>query len=164
MARVNGDGVGIALLIFDIDHFEAVVIKGQRPCRRGQCAAPDRGPRGRQQCAASILLARLGGEEFAVVMPETSSAVAAVVADRLRLAVASEPFVLGPDGERLPITVSIGATTTIAGGEDRDQLLKRADDALYEAKSAGRNRVVAHPAKFGRPVNSRPRRPAQVGW
>jgi two-component system cell cycle response regulator len=109
------------------------------------------------------LVARLGGEEFAVVMPETSLAVAAAVADRLRLAVASEPFVLGPDGERLPITVSIGATTTIAGG-NRDQLLKRADDALYEAKSAGRNRVVAHPAKLGRRVDSRPRRPVQVGW
>jgi two-component system, cell cycle response regulator len=161
MARVNGDGVGIALLIFDIDHFKRVNdtsghAAGDNVLRQIAARALD-------SVRSVDLVARLGGEEFAVVMPETSLAVAAAVADRLRLAVASEPFVLGPDGERLPITVSIGATTTIAG-EDRGQLLKRADDALYEAKSAGRNRVVAHPAKLGRRVDSRPRRPVQVGW
>jgi two-component system cell cycle response regulator len=99
------------------------------------------------------LVARLGGEEFAVVMPETGLAVAGAVAERLRLAVASEPFAIRAGGDPLQITVSIGVTTAIAGGENRDCLLKRADDALYNAKTGGRNRVVARPADPADPVD-----------
>jgi two-component system, cell cycle response regulator len=141
MVRVNGDGIEAALLMVDIDHFKRV------NDTRGHAAGDDV----LRQIAARVvdsvrsvdLIARLGGEEFAVVMPETGLAVAAVVADRLRLAVASEPFVLGAGGEPLRVTVSVGATAAIAGADDRDHLLKRADDALYAAKSAGRNRVVS---------------------
>jgi two-component system, cell cycle response regulator len=141
MARVNGDGAGVALLMFDIDHFKRV--NDTHGHAAGDDVLRQIAARAMDSVRSVDLVARLGGEEFAVVMPETGLAVAAAVADRLRLAVASEPFVLGPDGMRLTITVSIGATTTIAGGDDRDQLLQRADNALYEAKSAGRNRVVA---------------------
>jgi two-component system, cell cycle response regulator len=141
MGRVNSDGVGAALLIFDIDHFKRVNdtyghAAGDDVLRQIAARAVD-------SVRSVDLVSRLSGEEFAVVMPETGLAVAAAVADRLRLAVASEPFDLGIGGERLGVTVSIGATTALAGGDDRDRLLKRADDALYEAKSAGRNRVVA---------------------
>jgi two-component system, cell cycle response regulator len=141
MSRVNGDGAGVALLMFDIDHFKRVNdsyghAAGDDVLRQIAARAVD-------SVRSVDLVARLGGEEFAVVMPETGLAVAAVVADRLRLAVASKPFVVGDGDGRLAVTVSIGATTANTGCDDREQLLKRADHALYEAKSAGRNRVVA---------------------
>jgi two-component system, cell cycle response regulator len=83
-------------------------------------------------------------------MPETNLAGAAVVADRLRLAVADQPFTLHDRDEKLPVTVSIGVAVTQDGGESLDALLKRADDALYAAKNGGRNRVVAAPPSLSR--------------
>jgi two-component system, cell cycle response regulator len=141
MARVNGDGAAVALLMFDIDHFKRV--NDTHGHAAGDDVLRQIAIRTMDSVRSVDLVARVGGEEFAVVMPDTGLAVATAVAERLRLAVAGEPFLLSPNGERLPVTVSIGATTTIAGGDVRDRLLKRADDALYEAKSAGRNRVVA---------------------
>ncbi|MEA2409848.1 MAG: hypothetical protein QOC77_409 [Thermoleophilaceae bacterium] len=78
---------------------------------------------------------RVGGEEFAVLLPARSAAEARPVAERLRQAVAKTPFTL-------PLRVSVGLASWPADGEDRDTLLERADDALYAAKRAGKNRVV----------------------
>ena len=146
MARAAGDGVGAVLLMFDIDHFKRVNdtcghAAGDEVLRQIAARALD-------SVRSVDLVARLGGEEFAVVMPETGLAVAATVAERLRRAVAGEPFHWRAGGRCLRVTVSIGATAAITG-DDRDRLLKRADDALYEAKSAGRNRVVVHAAGLG---------------
>jgi two-component system cell cycle response regulator len=146
MARVGSDDAAAALLMFDIDHFKRVNdswghAAGDEVLRQIAVRALD-------SVRSVDLVARLGGEEFAVVMPETGLAVAATVAERLRLAIASEPFDWRAGGRRLRVTVSIGATTATIG-DDRDGLLKRADDALYQAKSAGRNRVVVHPAERG---------------
>ena len=78
---------------------------------------------------------RVGGEEFAVLLPERDAAGARQVAERLRAAVAATPFTL-------PLRVSVGLACWPADGHDRDTLLERADDALYGAKRAGKNRVV----------------------
>ncbi len=93
------------------------------------------------------LVGRLGGEEFVVVMPETSLGGATIVADRLRLAVADEPFVVQESGQKLPVTVSVGLAITGQGDDTLEALLKRVDDALYAAKNGGRNRVVAAPLR-----------------
>ena len=86
------------------------------------------------------------------MMPETNMAGATVVADRMRLAVAEEPFVIG-SGKKLQVTISVGIAITAAGDESLDALLKRADDALYAAKNGGRNRVIAAPpARHHMPV------------
>jgi diguanylate cyclase (GGDEF)-like protein len=87
-------------------------------------------------------VARLGGEEFVVVMPETNLSAAMTVAERLRHAVAAEPFFIHTAGERRPITISAGVAVA-QPGDTVDTLLQRADDALYQAKNAGRNRVIA---------------------
>jgi two-component system cell cycle response regulator len=91
------------------------------------------------------LVARLGGEEFVVVMPETDITIATAVAEWLRLAVSREPFIIGTDSMKVAVTISIGATVAAEGGDSREGLLKRADDALYRAKNGGRNRVVVLP-------------------
>jgi two-component system cell cycle response regulator len=160
MTRVNGAGAGVALLMFDIDHFKR--INDTYGHAAGDDVLRQIATRAVDSVRTVDLVARLGGEEFAVVMPETSLAIAATVANRLRLAVASEPFRWPAGGQRLAVTVSIGATTAIAGGDDRDQLLKRADDALYEAKSAGRNCVVARAPESFRRLDGLAPPPAQV--
>lgn len=86
------------------------------------------------------ILARLGGEEFAVFMPDTGLVQAVDVAERLRLALAHADIVL-PENEHIQITVSIGVASFLAADSHIDDLLKRADIALYEAKQSGRNRV-----------------------
>jgi diguanylate cyclase (GGDEF)-like protein/putative nucleotidyltransferase with HDIG domain len=78
---------------------------------------------------------RVGGEEFAVLLPCRDAADARPVAERLREAVAATPFTL-------PLRVSVGLASWPADGHDRDTLLERADDALYAAKRAGKNRVA----------------------
>jgi two-component system, cell cycle response regulator len=145
MGRVNGDGIGVALLMFDIDHFKRV--NDTHGHAAGDDVLRQIAARALDSVRSVDLVARLGGEEFAVVMPETGLAIAAAVAERLRVAIAGEPFLLRSSGERLPVTVSIGATTANPGCDDRDRLLERTDGALYEAKSAGRNRVVLRAPK-----------------
>jgi diguanylate cyclase (GGDEF)-like protein len=82
------------------------------------------------------LMARMGGDEFAVVMPETDFDSALRVAERLRRCIADTPF------QGVTVTVSIGATAPRSGEEeDLDAILERADAAMYEAKKAGGNRV-----------------------
>jgi len=87
------------------------------------------------------LACRYGGEEFVVVMPDTDLAVASGVAERLRRSIFEEPFEVSGGANSLEITCSIGVTTSIMG-DKMDSILKRADEALYQAKRDGRNRVV----------------------
>ncbi len=88
------------------------------------------------------IVGRLGGEEFAVLMPETSLDNAAALAERLRLAVAAVPAQFGDIS--IPMTVSLGVAHMATDGvdENTDDFLRRADDALYAAKEAGRNCVM----------------------
>jgi two-component system cell cycle response regulator len=129
--------------LFDIDHFKRVNDTWGHPA--GDDVLQELATRTTNSVRSVDLVARLGGEEFVVVMPETDLAIAAGVAERLRVAVAREPFTAKADGAALPVTISIGVTATIPGGDDRDRVLKRADVALYTAKARGRNRVVVHP-------------------
>ncbi len=87
------------------------------------------------------LACRYGGEEFVVVMPDTDLAVGSGVAERLRREVADYPFEVSGGNISLELTCSIGVTMSNQG-EKSDSLLKRADEALYQAKRDGRNRVV----------------------
>jgi two-component system cell cycle response regulator len=92
-------------------------------------------------------LGRLGGEEFLVVLPDTDAAAAERVTDKLRCEVAAAS--VEHEGEDLGVTVSIG-TATWEPGEPPEVLLRRADDALYAAKAAGRDRVHSAPASVTR--------------
>jgi two-component system cell cycle response regulator len=89
---------------------------------------------------------RYGGEEFTVIMPGARLEDAQRVAERIRLHVAGSPFRVAGGKELLTVTISIGVATTVGEGDTPELLLKRADEAVYEAKAGGRNRVVARAA------------------
>jgi diguanylate cyclase (GGDEF)-like protein len=85
------------------------------------------------------IAARIGGEEFAVILPSSGLAAARTSAERLCEIVAKTPLV--QNGETISVTVSIGAATMVSTDSEADQTLIRADQALYRAKENGRNRV-----------------------
>ncbi len=148
LGRIAETAGETAVLLYDIDHFKQVNDRYGHPA--GDKVLRELAERAIRQVRSVDLVGRLGGEEFVVVMPETSLAGAVVVAERLRLAVADEQFALD-DGEALSVTVSIGIAVTGAPNETQDSLLKRADDALYAAKNGGRNRTVVYGADTASP-------------
>jgi two-component system cell cycle response regulator len=143
LGRMTEGGGDTALILFDIDHFKRVNDRHGHPA--GDGVLRELADRAVRQVRSVDLVGRLGGEEFVVVMPETSLGGAIVVAERLRLAVADEPFILQGKSDTLPITISVGIAMTGEGTDTQDTLLKRADDALYAAKNAGRNRTITFP-------------------
>jgi diguanylate cyclase (GGDEF)-like protein len=86
------------------------------------------------------VLARFGGEEFALLLPEVDQKGAAQLAEKVRKLV--EKHVFKFDGEEIPVTLSAGVATLAKKSEDAHELIRRADEKLYEAKSSGRNRVA----------------------
>ncbi len=84
----------------------------------------------------------MGGEEFAIFMPETTEEKALAVAERLRVGIAKLPIKL-ENGTSFHFTASIGVSSLAAKDHTVDNLICVADKALYEAKNGGRNRVVA---------------------
>jgi diguanylate cyclase (GGDEF)-like protein len=126
------------LLMLDLDHFKAINDRfGHAVGDQALQAAADRC---RRVLRDSDIIARVGGEEFAVLLPGTELETAASVAERLRAAVAHAPLLVG--NQRLDLTASIGGTVVGAADGDLDDVLQRADRALYAAKAAGRNRSV----------------------
>jgi diguanylate cyclase (GGDEF)-like protein len=87
------------------------------------------------------LCARYGGEEMALLLPQTELAGAGLLAERLRKAVCDEPVRV--KGHEIPITISLGVAAYPEGASSRDELFAAADRALYSAKRAGRNKVIA---------------------
>ena len=96
----------------------------------------------KEQVRAIDLCCRIGGEEFLVILPGTDLQVGFTVAERLRRIIASEPFDVGAKSGPLAVTVSIGVASYEAPDDTSHSILKRADDALYQAKNTGRNKVV----------------------
>ncbi len=95
---------------------------------------------------AADLPVRYGGEEFVVIMPGASLEAAERTAERIRLHVSGSPIRVAGGSEVLSVTISIGVAATTGVGDTPEALLKRADQALYEAKTSGRNRVIARAA------------------
>jgi two-component system, cell cycle response regulator len=130
----------LALILFDIDHFKA--INDSMGHLAGDLALRDLAARLRPQICKDDLLARYGGEEFAAVLTEADQAAAAELAEKLRRTVEEATFV--SDGRPFPVTISLGVAS-IQGNEalHPQELIRQADERLYQAKREGRNRVVA---------------------
>ncbi len=129
-ARRHGHPLSIAIL--DLDHFKR--INDTHGHKTGDDVLVMAAHALGTHLRAEDQLGRLGGEEFLILLPDTDAAAASHVAEKLRLEVAAAP-------SPVPVTVSAGVATW--DGEASDDLLQRADDALYAAKDAGRDRVMA---------------------
>ena len=142
VARAAATEKPVCVLLFDIDHFKAV--NDTYGHGAGDEVLRDFADRLRQGVRGIDLVARYGGEEFVLVMPETDASFAASVAERLRSDVEKVRFRTRA-GARIPVTVSIGLAEW-QHADSAEALIGRADEALYRAKRAGRNRVVASAA------------------
>ncbi|MBY3368388.1 PleD family two-component system response regulator [Rhizobium laguerreae] len=139
--RSMARGRPLSVLITDIDRFKHV--NDTYGHDGGDEVLREFSNRVRSTIRGADLACRYGGEEFVVVMPDTSPEIAAAVAERLRAAIENAPFMLKHSGEALNVTASFGIASRITSVLTPDQLMKQADLALYEAKNTGRNRVVA---------------------
>lgn len=131
----------LGLIIADIDHFKSV--NDTHGHDVGDVVLKKVADRLRLSVRPYDSIGRLGGEEFVIVLPKSHGPTVAVVAERVRLAVASSPIEL-PDGTKLPVTLSLGtASARFRPGfaPSLEVLSKKADEALYKAKAGGRNRV-----------------------
>ncbi|MBY0470779.1 GGDEF domain-containing protein [bacterium] len=128
-----------AVIYFDLDHFKQVndkhghdagdyVLKEFTSLVRGGHLRP------------KDIFARFGGEEFVLLLGNTSGKAAAEIAEKIRASIETHPFVY--EGKRLSVTCSLGVAELSTDIESAQTLLKTADKALYSAKSSGRNRVV----------------------
>jgi two-component system, cell cycle response regulator len=142
--RSAARGRPLSACIVDIDRFKAVNDTFGHDA--GDEVLKEFAKRVRSTVRGADLACRFGGEEFVVVMPDTDSEAASVIAERLRAMVESTPFVIKSTGTRLEMTASFGLSCSADGAETPAQLLKQADQALYRAKAEGRNRVVANAA------------------
>lgn len=143
VGRAGQGGDTVAVLVMDIDHFKAVNDGFGHDA--GDEVLREFAVRLATNVRAIDLPCRLGGEEFVVVMPGASLEAASRVADRIRRDIEGQPFPIMGGGESLSITVSIGVAASVAG-DTPEGLLKRADEGVYEAKSRGRNQVIARAA------------------
>ncbi len=139
MERAQEQQRDLALLILDIDLFKSVNDKFGHGA--GDKVLKEFSSRLLRSVRGVDLACRYGGEEFAVLMPDTNQQRANVVAERVRSAIADVEFAIEP-GLAVNITVSVGVALNDPAGDTPENLLKRADHALYRAKDLGRNRVV----------------------
>ncbi|MFQ5957975.1 MAG: PleD family two-component system response regulator [Alphaproteobacteria bacterium] len=141
LERITDEDKPLAIAMIDVDHFKDVNDRYGHAV--GDEVLREIAERLSRFTRATDLLARLGGEEFVIVMPETTVEAAQMVTARLRREVAAAPFWKTPVDGGLAITVSIGVAAMLGSNDTPEDLLKRADDALYAAKRGGRNRVIA---------------------
>jgi diguanylate cyclase (GGDEF)-like protein/PAS domain S-box-containing protein len=142
-ARAERSGRPLALLFADVDHFKR--FNDNHGHQRGdECLRDVAAVIGRTALRPTDLATRYGGEEFAIIMPETDMVAAATVAERLRQAVAEMRIALDQPAGDAWVTLSVGVATYIPGQDvvGPDWLIGQADQALYAAKHLGRDRVV----------------------
>jgi diguanylate cyclase (GGDEF)-like protein len=131
-------GAPVSLIMMDLDHFKSINDNyghgvGDRALREAALNA-------KTELREGDMLGRVGGEEFLVLLPMTTLDAATSLAERLRTALAGVSMVVGTQIIRIPASFGV---TELRDSEDAASWLRRADDALYKAKAAGRNRVVA---------------------
>ena len=140
VARVRRSGRSFGMAMMDVDHFKSVNDThghdaGDNVLRALAEACVDR-------LRNVDIVGRMGGEEFALILPETDPQGAMLTVERLREYLSE--LAIPIDSGTLTVTVSIGVTTVRDPSDTIEGALKRADEALYKAKGSGRNRTVAY--------------------
>jgi len=142
-------GHSVSLLMIDVDRFKD--FNDTFGHRAGDVALADIAGVLSEDVREIDLVARYGGEEFAVVLPETDDPGAHIVAEKIREAVSQRLFA-DADGVRCcQLTVSIGLATLPTHASDKESLLRESDEALYNAKNGGKNRVKTPAARSSVP-------------
>ncbi len=139
MNRNQRYGGALSMIMFDLDHFKEV--NDRYGHEVGDAVLQHVVTIASKLLRAADAIARYGGEEFVIIAPETSGAKALQLAERLRAELASSEIVVG--GQTLHVTASYGVATQQPSDERPEQILRRADEALYGAKAAGRDRVAS---------------------
>lgn len=129
----------LSLVLLDIDYFKK--INDTFGHLAGDAVLKEVAGVVRSRTRREDVLARYGGEEFALLLPEIDEKGAAQLAEKVRKLVERHAFEF--DGETIPVTVSAGVATVQRKSEEPQELIRRADEKLYESKTAGRNRVTA---------------------
>jgi two-component system cell cycle response regulator len=137
-ARSMRHAYALSLLLLDVDHFK--LINDKRGHAAGDTVLSALARLLQHQARKVDIVGRWGGEEFVIALSGAEDAGAKMAAERIRAAVQGMA-VEDEDGQEVRVTISIGACSMIAG-ESAEQLLDRADQAMYQAKAGGRNRVV----------------------
>lgn len=127
----------LSIIMMDIDHFKDV--NDSLGHLVGDAVLQIVAERCKQNMRETDVIGRYGGEEFVLLMPETSADGANMVAERLRVAIGDTPITT--HGETVRITISIGLAILVGDCKDLDQLIQMADAALYAAKRGGRNTI-----------------------
>jgi two-component system cell cycle response regulator len=141
-AQCGGDSV--AVMAIDIDHFKRC--NDTYGHDAGDAVLCEFAARLATNTRPSDYACRMGGEEFLVLMPRTSGDTACLAAERLRRAICSIPFNIRGVDHPIEVTASIGVACSEQPDDTAETVLKRADEGLYEAKRAGRNRVMGKTA------------------
>lgn len=136
-SRVRRHGRPLSLMLLDIDYFKSV--NDRHGHAAGDAVLAQIGKLIRERVRENDLAARTGGEELAILLPETSLHGATLLAEELRAAV--QALVVDVDDHELQVTVSVGCAQYDQNDVDPAAFVKRADEKLYAAKAAGRNRV-----------------------
>lgn len=139
MHRAVMGGKPLSVMMLDIDHFKP--INDTHGHQAGDEVLQELADRLRQNIRPMDVPCRPGGEEFLVILPETPGELAMAAAERVRRAIAAEPFQVFSDTKQIKVTVSAGVSSLLGAHDTIADMMKRADTALYQAKSAGRNRV-----------------------
>lgn len=133
----------LGILMMDIDHFKNV--NDTHGHAVGDEILKEFADRVQDKLRGFDMVARLGGEEFVVLLPDVNEEKAHTVSERLRAAISDEPFKCNVEGGELSVTTSVGGTLVKQGVKvDSEKVMKEADDALYEAKENGRNVCYFH--------------------
>lgn len=137
--RLRGSAKPVSLIVLDVDRFKAVNDTWGHDV--GDEVLREIAKRIQSNLRGFDTAVRYGGEEFVVLLPDTPLAAAAAAAERLCRAIAAAPMSISADPAGLSVTVSLGVASAI-DTLDLDDLIKRADEAMYRAKQEGRDRVV----------------------
>ena len=141
LSRATGRERPLSVIMIDFDHFKRVNDKYGHD--GGDDVLREFAARLRKKIRGMDVMCRYGGEEFAIVLPDTDLTAATAVAERIREAVAEAPFLIIGGKHKINMTISIGiAGLRLMGGDTAEALFARTDAALYEAKKTGRNRIV----------------------
>jgi diguanylate cyclase (GGDEF)-like protein/PAS domain S-box-containing protein len=144
LERSKRHGNPLSILMMDIDHFKAINDTHGHLC--GDFTLRKVADLLKETVRSSDILGRYGGEEFCCVLPETPLEQAAIFAERCREKVGAHLF--SCSDQPTNVTISIGVTGQISD-DSLESIVKRADDALYEAKRTGRNRICINTAPTG---------------